>query len=58
MKKITLNNNDREQWIDNDEGLYNWKRGSRLSMRAFIKENKAELDEIILGVLNALPGVE
>jgi len=21
-----LNNDDRRQWIDNDKGLYNWKR--------------------------------
>ena len=24
MKKPTLNDADREQWIENDEGLYNW----------------------------------
>lgn len=22
-----MNNTERAQWIDNDEGLYNWKRG-------------------------------
>lgn len=31
------------KWIDNDEGLYNWWRGSGQSKTAFIKENRAEL---------------
>ena len=25
--KILLNDKDLAQWIDNDEGLYNWARG-------------------------------
>lgn len=52
----TLNDSDREEWINNDEGLYAWKRSSRQSMRAFIKENRAELDRLILAVLNRAPG--
>ena len=46
-----LNNDDRRQWIDNDEGLYNWKRSSRQSMSAFIRDNKTELDRAICGAL-------
>jgi len=42
-----MNNNYRNQWIDNDEGLYNWWRSSRLSKSAFIRENKKEIDEAI-----------
>ncbi len=45
-----MNNTEREQWIDNDEGLYDWWRGSGLSKRAFIKENRAEIDECIENV--------
>lgn len=45
-----MNNTDREQWIDNDEGLYNWWKSSRLSKRAFIKENRAAIDEAINNV--------
>jgi hypothetical protein len=45
--KQTLNDKDREQWIMNDEGLYNWFRSSRLSMRNFIRQNREELDECI-----------
>jgi hypothetical protein len=45
-----MNNQEREQWIDNDEGLYNWWRGSRLSKREFVRQNRAELDAIIENV--------
>lgn len=46
-----LTNADREEWINNDEGLYNWQRRSRQSMRAFIKANKAEIDAAVCRVL-------
>ena len=36
-----------EQWIDNDEGLYSWWKGSRQSKRVFIQENRAELTRCI-----------
>jgi hypothetical protein len=55
-KKLTLNDDDRAQWIDNDEGLYNWWRRSRQSKRAFIKENRKELTDLIMAVLNREPG--
>jgi hypothetical protein len=42
-----MNNDERELWINNDEGLYNWWKSSRLSMREFIRENRAELDATI-----------
>lgn len=42
-----MNNNERENWINNDEGLYLWKRSTRLSMREFIKQNRDELDALI-----------
>lgn len=41
-----------EQWIDNDEGLYSWWRSSRLSKRAFIRDNRAELERVIDNVTN------
>jgi hypothetical protein len=50
-----LNNADREQWIDNDEGLYSWWKSSRQSKREFIKENKTEIDAAINSVLHAPP---
>lgn len=45
-----MNNTEREQWIDNDEGLYNWWKRSKLSKRKFIQENRAEIDEAINNV--------
>jgi hypothetical protein len=53
----TLNDQDRAQWIDNDESLYNWWRTSRprRSKAAFIREHRAELTEIILRAINREP---
>jgi len=34
-----LNDEERAQWVDNDEGLYNWRRQTRLSMREFVRQN-------------------
>ena len=51
MKNRTINNEDRKQWIQNDEGLYNAQRSSGLSMTAFIKAEKGLIDEVINNVL-------
>ena len=45
-----MNDTDRSQWIDNDEGLYRWWKGSRLSKREFIRQNREELTRIINNV--------
>jgi hypothetical protein len=45
MDKITIS--DIGDWIDNDEGLYNWWKGSRLPKRAFIRENRDGLEACI-----------
>ena len=47
-----MNDKDREQCIDNDDGLYCWWRSSRQSKREFIKENRKELTECIERVLD------
>lgn len=44
-QRITVR--DIEQWIDNDEGLYRWHRRSGIPKRAFIKQNRAELEQAI-----------
>jgi hypothetical protein len=51
-KPQTLNDEERRIWILNDEGLYNWQRSSKLGMRQFIRQNRAESDQYILPVLN------
>ena len=50
-----MNNNERENWINNDESLYNLWKSSRLSMRNFIKANKEEIDHAINALLNRKP---
>ena len=42
-----MNNEQRSQWIDNDEGLYDWWKSSKLSKRKFIQENRKEIDAAI-----------
>lgn len=46
-----MNDSEREQWIINDEGLYNWQRRSGMGMTRFIRENREEIDKTINGVL-------
>jgi hypothetical protein len=38
-------------WVDNDEGLYNWWRESRMPKKAFIKENREAIEAGINRVL-------
>jgi hypothetical protein len=42
-----MNDSDRAEWIDNDEGLYDWWRFSRQSKRNFIRANREELTRYI-----------
>lgn len=42
-----MNDRDREQWIDNDEGLYLWWQSSKLSKREFIRRNRKEITACI-----------
>jgi hypothetical protein len=46
-----MNDTEREQWIDNDEGLYDQWRRSRQSKREFIRANRAEIDAAIQPVI-------
>ena len=50
MKGDKLTAADIAQWIDNDEGLYNWWRQSKQPKRVFIRENRAELETCIRNV--------
>jgi hypothetical protein len=42
-----MNDEDRALWIGNDEGLYDWWRQHKQSKRAFIRSNRAEIDQVI-----------
>ena len=47
MRQQRNNDEDRRQWVLNDEGLYcEWRR-SRQSMRQWIRENRDLIDECI-----------
>ena len=44
---VRMNDSERSQWVDNDEGLYlEWRR-SGLAKRAFVRKSRAMLDECI-----------
>ena len=47
-----LNNQERQLWVDNDETLYRWRKAERLSVTAFIKAYKIEIDQYITHKLN------
>jgi len=55
MKTDKLTVADIEQWIDNDESLYNWWKRSRSSKRQFIRDNRTELESCIYAALNRKP---
>lgn len=46
-----MNDSEREDWINNDEGLYLWWKSTRQSMRNFIRENRKEITRIIQAAL-------
>ena len=46
------NDDDRQQFIDNDEGLYDWwRRAPETTMRAFIRANRGAIDKVIDNVV-------
>lgn len=49
--KNSLTLADLEQWVRNDEGLYNWWHSSRMPLRKFVRENREELTACINRVL-------
>lgn len=46
-----MNDTERKQWIDNDEGLYDWYRSSGQTMREFLRTNRDEIDAAITPVV-------
>lgn len=47
MQSQRITTSEINLWIMNDEGLYNWWKSSRLSIRNFIRENRSELISMI-----------
>lgn len=48
---MKLNDEERRQWVSNDEGLWLWFRSTRLPMTRFIRENRTEIDDAIRPIL-------
>lgn len=42
-----MNDKQRGEWLDNDEGLYDWWKSSKQPKAKFIRENRAKIDEVI-----------
>lgn len=55
MSKSIRNDTERENWVNNDEGLYNWWKSTKKSMRDFVRENREELDKHIDRALGCPP---
>jgi len=50
-----MNDTERRQWVDNDEGLYDMAKSYRGKggVRQFIRENRAFIDECIENVTSS-----
>jgi hypothetical protein len=46
-QKTRHNDEERRQWVSNDEGLYNLYRCGRVSMRKFVRDNRELIDGVI-----------
>jgi hypothetical protein len=46
-----INDTDRAQWVDNDEGLHRMWKSSRQAKRKFIQEHRHEIDQVIHNVV-------
>lgn len=47
MPTSKRNDTERWQWIENDEGLYNWMRREHMTKREFLRAHRAEIDAAI-----------
>lgn len=49
-KKFTINDNDREDHVRNNEGLYRWWKAEMKGehkLREFVRKNRADIDKTI-----------
>jgi hypothetical protein len=44
---LGINDTEREDFVDNQENLYNMQRRSRLSKRNFVRQNRDLIDKVI-----------
>ena len=50
-----MNDDDRAEWVNNDERLYRWWLSERCGITTFVREHRAELDGYIRGELERGP---
>ena len=43
-KRLTINDNDRDDWVQNNIGWYSAQQRSRLPRLAFVRQHRAEID--------------
>jgi len=46
-----MNDNDRREWVENDEALYKWWKAEGGGLYRFVQENRASLTKYIQKVL-------
>lgn len=46
-----MNDDERRQWVENDEALYNDWRASRRGLRRYVRANRAEIDAHVAAAL-------
>lgn len=46
----TINDEDRQQWVDNDEGLYEMWRRSGKGITVWVRENRELIDGVVRNV--------
>ena len=49
-KRNAVNDTDRQQWVDNDEGLHRMWLASRKGITVWVRENRPMIDEVIKAV--------
>ena len=49
-RKPTINDKDREQWVNNDEGLYDLWRRSGKGITVWVRANRPMIDAVIKAV--------
>ena len=47
----SINDKEREDWVNSDEGLYNMWLGNKCGLTKFVRAHRAEIDEVINNVL-------
>ena len=52
---ITLNDEDRREWVQNDARLYIWWKQSGLGLYRFVQENRVRVSEVIHTALAVPP---